>query len=130
MGTTAIIFDFDGVIAESVEVKIEAFRRLFASYPEHLPKILEYHRINGGISRFVKFRYIYEHFLKKPLTEEESNRLGELFSRYALEEVIRAPLVAGVESFLQEYHTQLMLFIVSGTPEDEMRMIVDKRALG
>jgi len=123
----AIIFDFDGVIAESVEVKIEAFRRLFAEFPEHLPEIIEYHKTNGGISRYVKFRYIYEKILKKPLSEAESQRLGGLFSQYALEEVIAAPFVAGAEEFLTRYHQKLLLFVVSGTPEEEMRLILEKR---
>ena len=32
-----IIFDFDGVIVESVDLKTEAFRILFAQYPQQMP---------------------------------------------------------------------------------------------
>ncbi len=59
----AIIFDFDGVICESVEAKKIAFQKVFADYPEHLDAITEHHMANGGISRFVKFEYIYKNIL-------------------------------------------------------------------
>ncbi|MBL8012454.1 MAG: HAD family hydrolase [Candidatus Omnitrophica bacterium] len=126
----AIIFDFDGVIAESVEVKTHAFRRLFeARYPEHLGEILSYHKINGGISRYAKFQYIYDHLLKRPLSESESAQLGDLFSQYVLEGVIHSAFVTGAAEFLEKYYKKLYLFIVSGTPEEEMRLIVNRRNL-
>src|SRR3989338_7182699 len=119
----AIIFDFDGVIAESVEVKIDAFRRIFEDYPQHLDQILAYHTANGGISRYVKFDYIYKEILNKPLNQDQSRQLGDRFTQYALEEVVRAPLVAGAKEFLEKYHQTIKLFIVSGTPQDEMLLI-------
>jgi|CXWL01.1.fsa_nt_gi HAD superfamily hydrolase (TIGR01549 family) len=126
----AIVFDFDGVIAESVAVKIEAFRQLFeAKCPQHLDEILTYHKANGGISRYVKFQYIYEHFLKEPLSDAESARLCELFSQYVLDGVIDAPFVTGAQEFLNAYSERFLLFIASGTPEDEMRFIAGKRKL-
>lgn len=42
-----IILDFDGVILESVEVKTEAFRRLFSFAPGHVEEIVNFHRENG-----------------------------------------------------------------------------------
>ena len=35
----ALIFDFDGVLAESVDVKTKAFLNLFKEYPQHLEEI-------------------------------------------------------------------------------------------
>ena len=38
-----IIFDFDGVILESAEIKTVAFRRLFEDdYPEEVEEIVDY----------------------------------------------------------------------------------------
>ena len=61
----AIIFDFDGVIAESVDVKTEAFKELFKAYPDKVKAIADFHIDNGGMSRFDKFRHIYKNILKK-----------------------------------------------------------------
>src|SRR5690606_22889470 len=43
---SAVIFDFDGVILESVKVKTDAFKELFSDYPEHLEAIVAYHENN------------------------------------------------------------------------------------
>ena len=40
---TVIIFDFDGVILESVHVKAHAFSRLFEHHPDHVEAIVELH---------------------------------------------------------------------------------------
>lgn len=125
----AIIFDFDGVICESVDVKTQAFRKLFEIYPGHLKKILAYHTVNGGISRYKKFRYIYRHILKRKLSLEESLRLGQKFSEYALTAVIQSSYVPGAYEFIKKYYKKFLLFIVSGTPQDEMIFIVRKRGL-
>jgi beta-phosphoglucomutase-like phosphatase (HAD superfamily) len=53
-----IIFDFDGVILESVTVKTEAFRELFSSEPDCPDEIVEFHKRNGGMSRYDKFRHV------------------------------------------------------------------------
>ena len=60
----AIIFDYDGVIAESVNVKTEAFAEMYKPYGESiLKKVVSHHEANGGISRFEKFR-IYHNLCK------------------------------------------------------------------
>ena len=125
----AVIFDFDGVICESVDAKVDAFRRIFADHPEHLSRILEYHIKNGGISRYEKFKVIYRDILKKELTAPESKRLGEKFAEYCYQMVVDAPLVKVAGDFLEQYHRKLMLFVASGTPDDEMKSIVKAKKL-
>jgi len=125
----AIIFDFDGVILESVDVKTDAFRELFSNYPEKTDQIVRYHTINGGISRYVKFRYIYEHILKKDLFKGEEKELGKTYSKIVLERVISAPFVTGAKEFLEKYSQKYYFFIASGTPEDELELILSKRRL-
>jgi HAD superfamily hydrolase (TIGR01549 family) len=124
-----IILDFDGVILESVDVKTEAFRKLFSSSPDHLREILAFHLENGGISRFDKFRYIYREILKKPLSEEVFERLCRRFADLVIDGVLSAPFVPGAQGFLDEMHHNLPLYIVSATPEEEIREIVRRRGL-
>ncbi|MCA9400352.1 MAG: HAD family hydrolase [Candidatus Omnitrophica bacterium] len=125
----AIIFDFDGVICESVDVKIEAFRKLFAHIPEHVDEIVAYHTIHGGVSRFKKFEYIYAHILNEPLSEDLSQELGRKFTEYSLQGVLESDFVPGADTFLQRHHERYLLFIASGTPDDEMREVVERREL-
>src|ERR1044072_7964863 len=128
-GLKAVIFDFDGVIVESVQVKADAFRRLFLDYPEQLDTIMKYHMDNGGISRLKKFKHIYQEFIHQPLSEEKSQELGRLFTEYAYRGVVDAPFVDGAEEFLKKYDMKLKMFIISGTPEGELSDIVKERHL-
>lgn len=123
----AIIFDFDGIILESVDIKTDTFRELFSDYPEHLDEIVSYHVENGGISRFVKFKHIYKNMLKAGLSEEKELELGKRFSEIALRKVLAAPFVAGTRKFLKRGGYKF--FIVSGTPEKELLHIVKSRGL-
>jgi phosphoglycolate phosphatase-like HAD superfamily hydrolase len=125
----AIIFDLDGVIIESAEIKTDAFRMLFADYPDRLPEIIAYHQKNAGISRYNKFRYIYEKMLGQELSLEKEKELGDRFSQIVLDEVIKAPLVAGAEDFLKSKHQRYILFVISGTPEEELHYILRRRGL-
>lgn len=125
----ALIFDFDGVIIDSVDIKTKAFRKLFAQYPDKVDAIIDYHIHNMGVSRFVKFRHIYSNILNLSLSKDEELRLGEKFSELVLEEVLLAGFVAGAVEFLKQYHKKYLMYIASGTPQQELDLIVGKRGL-
>lgn len=125
----AVIFDFDGVIVDSADIKTEAFAQLFRAYPYRLTKIVDYHIKNSGISRYVKFRYIYENILGKNIDKKEEIALGEEFSRIVFEKVICAPLVPGAKDFFDANRGRRLFFIASGTPEEELRDIINTKGL-
>ena len=123
----SIIFDFDGVILESVPVKTAAFRQLFSFAPEHVDEIVQYHLDNGGMSRFDKFRYIYTNILKENLSEEQFERLSRTFSTLVENAVAKAPYVNGTLELLEKESGRYPLFIVSATPQDELIRIAKSR---
>lgn len=125
----AIIFDFDGTILESMDIKTRAFASLFKDYPEQLPSILALHKNHGGMSRFEKFEIIHRDILRQPLSEERKEELSRKFSDYVYQEVLKCPFVEGAENFLEKYHQILPLFITSGTPDKEMKSIVKDRGM-
>jgi phosphoglycolate phosphatase-like HAD superfamily hydrolase len=125
----AIVFDFDGVILESAEIKTAAFRDLFADYPDSVDRIVEFHTQNAGISRFEKFKVIYRDFLCEAITPETMQQLGERFSRQVFDKIMACPMVEGVRDFLETYQKSHRLFICSGTPQTELREIVRGRGL-
>ncbi len=126
----AIIFDFDGVILDSVDIKTKAFARLFEEHgPEVVRQVVEHHLTHGGISRFRKFTHIYEHILQRPMSDGESERLGEKFSELVFDEILKAAFIPGASEFLSDNHTRYRCFVASGTPEDELRRIVELRRL-
>jgi len=125
----AIFFDFDGVILESVDVKGWAFGELFKSYPEYVEEITAFHYANGGMSRFVKFRYIYKNILKIPLSKDKFNSLCKNFSNLVYHRVVSCEFVPGAYEFLSKHNKQISFFIVSGTPQGEIEKIVRARDL-
>ncbi|MDO8603551.1 MAG: HAD family hydrolase [Candidatus Omnitrophota bacterium] len=125
----AIIFDFDGVIIESADIKTGAFRELFSDYPEKAKEIINYHLINAGISRYIKFRHIYEHILQTDLSKDAEVELGKHFSQIVFQKVVDAHFVAGTREFLDVYKNRYQFFIASGTPEEELCKIINEKGL-
>src|SRR5207248_10291077 len=105
-----IIFDFDGVILESVHVKAQAFRSLFEAYPEHQERIVQLHLQQGGLSRYEKFRRIYADFLHLPLSEEEMVRLDTAFGALVTEEMNTWPVVPGAREFIRRRAPECPVF--------------------
>ncbi len=66
MAITNIFFDFDGVIAESVSAKTDAFKEMYLPYGEKIAEeVVDYHIKNGGVSRYEKFRHWEKKFFNK-----------------------------------------------------------------
>jgi phosphoglycolate phosphatase-like HAD superfamily hydrolase len=130
----AIIFDFDGVILESAQIKTDAFQEMFKDqFPDVVEEIVQYHKDNMGISRFVKFRHIFKEYGDRELTQGELDELGENFSQRVMDKILVAPFVPGMEEFLRGYGCEQgkpwQFFIASGTPEEELRDIVARREM-
>ncbi len=130
-GLDAIIFDFDGVLVESVNVKTEAFGALYAKYGKAVVRQVEdYHLAHGGISRFQKFRYFQTEILgKPPLGDREVDELADAFSALVVDRVVAAPMVNGAEAFLNCARETLRLFVVSGTPTAELYEVIRRREM-
>ena len=128
----AIIFDFDGVVVESGEIKTQAFANLYREYGEAvMGEVAKYHVLNGGMSRYQKFRYFQETLLERPpLTAEEERQLDQRFSELVVEAVIASAPVPGAAELIQREAGRIPLFVASGTPETELNTIVVRRGLG
>jgi len=130
MALDLIVFDCDGVILESMDIKTRAFRRIGEEISDEAAEgIAVYHNQNGGISRFRKFEWLYATYKGRMITEEETEALNEQFKKIALEEVACCPLVPGVQSVLDCWHGRLPMYVASGAPEEELRVILQNRGL-
>ncbi|SEP06204.1 HAD family hydrolase [Nitrosovibrio sp. Nv6] len=127
----AIIFDFDGVVVESGEIKTQAFVNLYRDYGETImTAVAQYHSSNGGMSRYQKFRYFQETLLEKPpLTPDEERQLDRRFSELVVEAVIASDAVPGAAELIRKEAKRIPLFVASGTPEAELNTIVGRRGL-
>ncbi|MBR2201515.1 MAG: HAD family hydrolase, partial [Bacteroidales bacterium] len=83
----------------------------------------------GGVSRVKIFPIAHRMFLNREIGEEEHRMMCERFTAWVEQEVIKAPLVQGVEDFLKTWQGKAKIFVSSGTPQDEMRRIVSAKGL-
>lgn len=129
MGIALIILDFDGTIVESVDIKTEAFRELFGSYPAMLDRIMAYHLSHNGISREVKFKYIFEQILGRPYDAALREATARQFSALVFDRVVSCPFVPGAQAFLERFAPRVPIYVVSASPHDELIRVIQARHL-
>ena len=126
----AIIFDYDGTIADSVNIKTEAFAELYRPFGDEIErKVVQYHLSHGGVSRFDKFRYFHKQFLDINLEESKVLKLSQDFSKLVIEKVINAPYISGAFEFILNNNEKYDMFISTATPTDEIIEILNRKNL-
>ncbi len=125
-----IIFDFDGVIANSNEIRFNGFEKLFSDYKQiEIGKLIDYSLKNGGTSRYKRIRYFYEEILKESITDIEINNLAEKYSKIVKKDVINADYVEGALEFIESKSKDYVLSIVSGSDQEELRDICSEKEI-
>jgi phosphoglycolate phosphatase-like HAD superfamily hydrolase len=125
----AFIFDFDGVIVDSLGIKAEAFGLLFEDLgPEVMAKVRAHHLQNGGVTRYEKFKIYYSQFMGREITPQESEMLDRKYSDLVVRKVIEAEAIPGVMDVLRRIKgSGKFCCVLSATPEAEVRHIVKER---
>ena len=126
----AVFFDFDGVLAESSNIKTVAFVEMYKEYgPDVVDKVVAHHMEHGGISRRQKIRYCHKTYLGIEVSSDEMAVLGRRFSTLVEDAVVAADWVAGAKAFLDSHCGRLPMFVISGTPQEELRRITARRGM-
>ncbi|MBF0207336.1 MAG: HAD hydrolase-like protein [Oligoflexia bacterium] len=116
------IFDCDGVILDSNNIKSEVFYQLALPYGKDIAEtFVDYHQRNGGISRFEKFKYLFEDMLK--IKGADFNHLLRDFSAMTLERIKIANEIPGVQEFIKKLPPESKKFVVSGGAEEDLKII-------
>jgi phosphoglycolate phosphatase-like HAD superfamily hydrolase len=128
----AILFDFDGVLVDSMHIRDLGYREIFKEFPLDLVnQLIKYHRINGGLSRYVKIRYFYEKLLGREISGNKVDQLAEQFSaimRPKLKD--RSIIINEALSFVKRCYKKIPLHIVSGSEQDELRCVCEFIEIG
>lgn len=126
-----ILWDFDGVILDSMPVREYGFRKIFEDYDEVLvDKLLEFHNKNGGLSRYVKIRYFFEELLNKTISKDEILELAEKFSIIMKSELTNEKyLISETCDFIDNNHSKYNFHIVSGSDEKELQYLCKELGL-
>jgi phosphoglycolate phosphatase-like HAD superfamily hydrolase len=125
-----ILFDFDGVLAESNEIRFNGFRKLFKDYPRNqVEQLVEYAKANGGVSRYKKIEFFFSTIRKESISPESVNHLANQFSKLVIQNVLEAKPVKGSLEFLKKYFNQFDFAIVSGSDQKELREVCKGRGI-
>jgi phosphoglycolate phosphatase-like HAD superfamily hydrolase len=129
---TIVVFDFDGVLVDSVHVKADAFFQMYQKYGSALAnEVRRHHLANGGMSRFAKFKYYQETLLGEKVNPEVITALSIQFSGLVVEKIISSSWMPGAELFLNFLYKKSKLCMVnSATPQEEIELIIQKRQMG
>lgn len=122
-----MIFDCDGVILNSNQIKSKAFYDTVLPYGEKNAKeFLRYHKSNGGISRYKKFRYYLEEIA--PELNINLNDLIQKYSKIILNDLMKSEICDSIDLLREEFY-ESKWFIITGGDEREVRNIFDQRDL-
>ncbi|ACF14591.1 HAD-superfamily hydrolase, subfamily IA, variant 1 [Chloroherpeton thalassium ATCC 35110] len=123
-----IFWDFDGVLMESNTIRDIGFRKVLQNYPsEQVEQLIVFHKKNGGLSRYVKFRYFFEDIRFEKVDEEKIYQLADDFSVLMRNLLIdNSLLIDETIAFVKDNYDKYDMYIVSGSDERELRFLCEK----
>jgi len=126
-----IIFDFDGVILDSVPIKTEAYRKLFYNYNEkHVSKLVNYHELNGGISRYKKIKYFFNELLNEEILDKEILNYANKYSILTKKELSKKKyLIEDTVNFIKKNYKNYNMHIASGADDNDLKYICNSLGL-
>ncbi|HSV98601.1 MAG TPA: HAD hydrolase-like protein [Sedimentisphaerales bacterium] len=130
MGYRYVIFDFDGVLAETNEIRFQGFTELFRELPgDEMARFMAFVRANGGLSRYGKIRHLYESILRQRVSADRVATLAGLYSQIVKQKVIEAIPVEGSLEFLAGHQGRFEFAVVSGSDQQELRQVCCARGI-
>lgn len=130
--TKSLVFDCDGVLLNSNLVKTQAFYRTALPYGSGVAKdLIDYHTVNGGVSRYKKLAFFREFLLPHITPNSLLPDLDSLLFYYA-KTVRRGLLTCDVAEGLfelRELTAGIPWMIVSGSDQSELREVLSERGL-
>ena len=123
-----IIFDCDGVIFDSNNLKTSAFRSvpLQMGFPDSIVNnFVEEHKKQGGVSRYVKFRRFITHHLQQQFDDVLYEKLLSSYADCCIALYKKASLTPGAIDFFEKSNARH--YVASGGDEEELRKVFDSR---
>ena len=120
-----LLWDFDGVLMNSNSTRDLGFETVLNTYPpDQVNELLEFHRKNGGLSRYVKFQYFFEKIRKEKVDQKVLKELLFDFSTIMLKSLLDDKLlIEETIEYIDKNYKNKKMFIVSGSDQIELRKI-------
>ena len=126
-----LIFDCDGIILNSNKIKTEAFKEVVYHYgKEAAEELVNFHVMNGGISRYEKFNYFFETISSNHNLDKNSINVEKLIENYG-SKVQKKLEVCEISIHIMQYrkYSDGVWYVVSGSDQNELIKIFKKKQL-
>ena len=124
---SSLVFDCDGVILNSNKIKSQAFYETANKYFDHFlaKEFLEYHKLNGGVSRYNKFDWLLS-TASQILPNVNLPTKSDLLQLYK-ELVLSGLMNCEIEPHIRKLRSQSKAkwHVVSGGDQSELRYLFD-----
>lgn len=129
MNMSVVVLDCDGVVLDSNSLKTDAMAEAVSSYgPELQAMLIDYHRLNGGLSRYHKFEYFLKELVGK-YSEDVYQGLLDNLSTLVRDSLKSVAMTEGAMEFIDQVGRHADLYIVSGGDQEELNEVFDHRGL-
>lgn len=124
----SLIFDCDGVVLNSNKIKTDAFRKILNNFSQDaINEFIDYHKSNGGISRYVKLEWFLTQIVPKYHNNFHTNKnqLNILLKKYSNEckaSLNDSEVTKGLNK-LRKISGNIPWLIVSGGDENELKEV-------
>ncbi len=130
MRPVALLLDFDGVVVDSVKVKVDAYLQIYhGEAADKLRAVAAHQRLHGGVTRSVMFRYFETEIFGRSVSDESIRALSAAYTQQVHAAVLGSPLIPGARALLERARGHAAVHVISGTPQEELDDIVVRRGL-
>ena len=125
-----IIWDFDGVLLKSTEVRTNGFIKILKDFDKKkVQKLINYHLSNGGLSRYVKLSYFFSEIMCLENSDKLVLEYAEKYSSIMRDKLCDSSyLNQSLIDWISYDAISLNHHIASGSDEKELRYLCN--ALG
>ncbi len=125
MNPTILFLDFDGVVADSMPAKTDAFVQAFEGCGFAPEAIIPLYRRFAGSGRDRIFIRVFETLAERAMADSEHARAQAIFARLEARATPGLALFPGVADFLACEATRRSLVLVTGTPAGVIDAILE-----
>lgn len=126
---SAAVFDFDGTLVDSEEIKRQTFFDITVDIPN--AEYLVHQLLNRfpPLDRHEISRHIAESTQPAEIAAEVANELVDKYSRVCRERIVEAPDIRGAQDLILAFDDlSVPIFISSATPTEELKKLVEVRS--
>jgi len=124
-----IILDCDGVIFDSNNLKLDAFRDALDNFDKNLvEEFIEYFKNNFGTSRYYLAKVFIEEFLKQDFDEKLYQNILKKYSQNCIMLYEKSNITKDFLNFIEKYKNK-QFYVASGSDQEELREVFKQRGL-